>query len=1165
MPILVLTTTIKHAKLTFKNYGPYARNWWVPRWLENDNTTSLSIPYRLYMRVSSVLNQRQFIITVVQNEENPLQPGFVCTSGSETTYSGPAALGFNDNNIVEKILIGVIFRPIFLKIGKNIVVVSTIGTSGTDGFISSVLTKKGQRTLALQQINGGGKRMSDAIKQMLEQMFLLGNIHAEDRMTAKEMNNRLKEFADNGELEPDEVPKISTIQGWISRYNKSFLAQATRTALQSNSSESSSMVVGVKNEQCESELPIKYYARNFPHLNTKMNNYNFTDKAEKIIANAFNNAKEHSHVQLAPAHIAVALFDDSEGESLFKSLINKAGGDPAAAERNFKKICVRLPSQDPPPTDLSLSPQTSKVIRAAHDIQQRQKDTYISQDHLILALTEDPQSLQALVEAGVTKKTLEIAITQIRGNRRVESKSSDENYEALSKYAIDLIEMAKSGKLDPVIGRDDEIRRVIRVLSRRTKNNPVLIGEPGVGKTAIVEGLAHRIVRKDVPRTLDCKLFSLDMGALIAGAKYRGEFEERLKSVLKEVKDSQEGIILFIDEIHLVLGAGKGEGSMDAANLLKPMLARGELRCIGATTLNEYRKYVEKDAAFERRFQQVLVGEPSVVDTISILRGLKERYESHHGVKIQDAALVAAAQLSARYITSRFLPDKAIDLMDEACANTRVQLDSRPEIIDQLERRHLQLEVEATALAKEKDEASRQRLDKVKEEMAAIQEKLRPLKAKYEFDKSRLDKLRQLKQKLDDLRAKAEEAERNYMVDKAADLRYYAIPEVEQRIQVLSSEKTRQDEERAANPNSLPDEHLLTDVVGPEQIMEVVSRWTGIPLSRLSKSQAERLLTLAESLHKRVIGQDEAVQAVADAVLRSRAGLARENQPLGSFLFLGPTGVGKTELSKALAQELFDDEKFMIRIDMSEYMESHSVSRMIGAPPGYVGHEEGGQLTEAVRRRPYSVVLFDEVEKAHVQVLNILLQVLDDGRLTDGQGRHVDFSNTVIIMTSNLGDYNLTTNPIDSNTKAAVMADVRRHFRPEFLNRLDEIIIFTPLGREHIREIVKLQIERTTKRLEDRRITLRLDEKALEWLGENGYDPIYGARPLTRLIKHKILNPLSRLLLDGGIRNGETADVTVTPDNRDILVKRNHGASENSDAMAIDSEDHDDMLGDSQI
>ncbi|CAB4415188.1 unnamed protein product [Rhizophagus irregularis] len=869
-------------------------------------------------------------------------------------------------------------------------------------------------------------------------------------------------------------------------------------------------------------------------------NYNFTDKSEKTLAAAFQIARDYSHVQLIPAHIACALFDDTEGESLFKNIINKAGGDASSAERAFKKLVVRAPAQDPPPTDVSLSPQAGKVIRAAHDIQQRQKDSYISQDHLILALTEDAQCLQAITESGVSKKSLEMAISQVRGNRHVESKSADENYEALSKYAVDLIQLAKAGKLDPVIGRDDEIRRVIRVLARRTKNNPVLIGDPGVGKTAIVEGLAQRILRKDVPQSLNAKLFSLDMGALIAGAKYRGEFEERLKAILKEVKESEGGIILFIDEIHLVLGAGKAEGSMDAANLLKPMLARGELRCIGATTLDEYRKYVEKDAAFERRFQQVLVGEPSVLDTISILRGLKERYEIHHGVKISDTALVAAAQLSSRYITNRFLPDKAIDLVDEACANTRVQLDSRPEIIDQLERRHLQLEVEAAALSKEKDESSRQRLEKAKEEMAEIEEKLRPLKARYENDKDRFDEIRRLKQKLDELRAKADDAERRTDIQTAADLRYYAIPEVENRIQELQSQKDIDDQNKAANSNNNEEYNLLTDTVGPEQINEIVSRWTGIPVSRLSKSQAERLLTLSESLHKRVIGQDEAVDAVSNAVLRSRAGLAREKQPLGSFLFLGPTGVGKTELSKALAQELFDDEKFIVRIDMSEYMESHSVARLIGAPPGYVGHDEGGQLTEAVRRRPFSVILFDEVEKAHVQVVNILLQVLDDGRLTDGQGRHVDFSNTVIILTSNLGSRHLqglSSDSINDTIKEKVMFDVKTHFRPEFLNRLDDIIIFTPLSVQDIRKIVYVQLERLNNRLEDRRIKLVLNDDAFKWFSEYGYDPEYGARPLNRLIKHRILNPLSRLLIEGKVKNGDVVKVSTSSDHSDIVLR----------------------------
>ncbi|CAJ0638973.1 5505_t:CDS:2 [Entrophospora sp. SA101] len=856
-----------------------------------------------------------------------------------------------------------------------------------------------------------------------------------------------------------------------------------------------------------------------------MNNYQFTDKVEKTISAALNLAREYAHVQIAPAHLACAMLDEKEGESLFKNLVNKAGGDAVIVERNFKKLLVRQPTQDPPPDDIALNPQAHKVLRAAYNIQQRQKDSFISQDHLILGLYEDSQSKQVLVDSGVSQKALEHAISQVRGNRRVETKSADENYEALNKYAIDLVGLAKSGKLDPVIGRDDEIRRVIRVLARRTKNNPVLIGEPGVGKTAIVEGLAQRIVRKDVPRSLEAKLYSLDMGALIAGAKYRGEFEERLKSILKEIKESEEGIILFIDEIHLVLGAGKTEGSMDAANLLKPMLARGELRCIGATTLDEYKKYVEKDAAFERRFQQVMVGEPSVLDTVSILRGLKERYENHHGVKITDGALVAAAQLSSRYITNRFLPDKAIDLMDEACANTRVQLDSRPEVIDQLDRRHLQLEVEAAALSKEKDEPSKERLKKVKEEMASIQEQLRPLKARYEHDKSLLDEIRTLKQKLDELKAKAEDAELRADIDLLADLKYYAIPEVEQRIQSLQSQKTIQEQNMTNGADGSTDNTLLTDTVGPEQIMDVVSRWTGIHVTRLSKTQAERLLDLANSLKKRVVGQDEAVQTITDAILRSRAGLARENQPLGSFLFLGPTGVGKTELR---------------------------------APPGYVGYDEGGQLTESVRRRPYSIILFDEVEKAHPQVTNILLQVLDDGRLTDGKGRHVDFSNTVIILTSNLGYYHLqglTSDEIDDTVREAVMNDVRRHFRPEFLNRLDDILIFRPLSRKHLYKIVQVQLDRLNKKLDERRIVLKVDNKAMDWLAESGYDVVYGARPLNRLIKNKILNPLSRLLI--GVRNGEVVFVTTRSDDSDLAITRNHEQGDYNDTEMMADEDED--------
>jgi ATP-dependent Clp protease ATP-binding subunit ClpB len=690
------------------------------------------------------------------------------------------------------------------------------------------------------------------------------------------------------------------------------------------------------------------------------------------------------------------------------------------------------------------------------------------------------------------------------------------------------VALAASGKLDPVIGRDEEIRRVIRVLARRTKNNPVLIGEPGVGKTAIVEGLAQRILRGDVPDSLRCKLYSLDMGALIAGAKYRGEFEERLKAVLNEVKESTQGIILFIDEIHLVLGAGKSDGAMDAANLLKPMLARGELRCIGATTLDEYRKYVEKDAAFERRFQQVMVREPSVEDTVSILRGLKERYQAHHGVRIADGALVTAAQLAHRYITNRFLPDKAIDLVDEACASTRVQLDSQPEQIDTLERRRLQLEIEATALTKEKDVASQQRLQRVQEEMAKIEEELKPLKMRYEHERGRLVEVQQLQKKLEDLKAKIVDGERRRDLALVADLRYYAIPEVEKRIREIQDESKRLSEE-------IPDEQkMLSETVGVEQIMEIVSRWTGIPVTRLSQSQAEKLLHLGENLHSRVIGQDEAVESVAESVLRSRAGLSRENQPYGSFLFLGPTGVGKTELAKALASELFDDDKHIVRIDMSEYMEQHSVARLIGAPPGYIGHEEGGQLTEAVRRRPYNVILMDEVEKAHPQVLNILLQVLDDGRLTDGRGRTVDFSNTVVIMTSNVGsellhDAGTTENEtISQAVRDGVMNQVRHHFRPEFLNRLDDILIFHPLSKKNLQEIVRVQTALVQKRLMDQRdVTVLLDGKATAYIAQVAYDPRYGARPLRRFLERKVVTQLSRMLIGGQLKEHSVVRITT--------------------------------------
>ncbi|KAG0244813.1 hypothetical protein BGW41_006371 [Actinomortierella wolfii] len=828
--------------------------------------------------------------------------------------------------------------------------------------------------------------------------------------------------------------------------------------------------------------------------------FQFTEKTEKTLAQAQELAREFGNSQISPIHIASAMLDESQegpGSSLLKSIINKAGGVPQEIERSFKKLLVRLPTQSPAPVDVNFSPQAVQLLRKAQEHQKKQKDSYISVDHVILALVDDPTCWKVFTDAGITKVAFENAIQQTRGNRRVESKSAEEGYEALSKYAIDMVALAEQGKLDPVIGRDDEIRRVIRVLSRRTKNNPVLIGEPGVGKTAVVEGLAQRIVRKDVPVSLQCRLFSLDMGALIAGAKYRGEFEERLKAVLKEIKDSEQGIILFIDEIHLVLGAGKTDGAMDAANLLKPMLARGELRCIGATTLDEYRQHVEKDPAFERRFQQVMVGEPSLTDTISILRGLKERYETHHGVKVADAAL--------------------------------------PEQIDQLERRHLQLEVEATALAKEKDPASQQRLLKVREEMSKISEELKPLKLKYELDKNRINEVRDLNQKLQDLKNKAEEAERNYDLAKAADIRYYAIPDLEKKIATVTAERARQEAEQMAAVASGQkiEGNLVTDVVGPDQITEVVSRWTGIPVQRLNKSQVERLLQLGDRLSQRVVGQDDAVQAVAEAVLRSRAGMAKEHAPTGSFLFLGPTGVGKTELAKALAHELFDDENMMIRFDMSEYMESHSVARLIGAPPGYVGHDEGGQLTEAVRRRPYSVVLFDEVEKAASNVLNILLQILDDGRVSDSKGRTVDMSNCVIILTSNIGYQHLQhasakgEGGISEQTRELVMRDVKNHFKPEFLNRLDDIILFSPLGREQLAKIVRNQLKVIEHRLDNKNIKLHITDGAVQKVLNDAWDPLYNARPLRRYLEKQIVTKVSRLLLSGELTEYQTVLVDV--------------------------------------
>ena len=852
-----------------------------------------------------------------------------------------------------------------------------------------------------------------------------------------------------------------------------------------------------------------------------MNINKYTEKAREAVAAAIALAQQANNPQLEPEHLLAALVEQRDG--IVPELLRKMNVDPAAVGRGARELLKKLP-QAYGGSQPGMSPRLQTVTDQAQAEADRLKDEFVSTEHLLIAIADETgrsPSAQLLKQSGITRDTILKALTGVRGSQRITTENPESTYQALERYGRDLTELARKGKLDPVIGRDEEIRRVIQVLSRRTKNNPVLIGEPGVGKTAIVEGLAGRIIRGDVPEGLKSKrIVALDMGSLVAGAKYRGEFEERLKAVLKEITDSQGQVILFIDELHTVVGAGASEGSMDASNMLKPMLARGELHTVGATTLDEYRKYIEKDPALERRFQQVLVDEPSVEDTISILRGLRERYEIHHGVRIKDAALVAAAVLSHRYIADRFLPDKAIDLVDEAAARLRMEIDSMPAELDELERRIMQLEIEREALRKESDKASRERLEKLDKELADLMEERGRLAAHWQQEKEAIQSIRTLKEEQEGLRTAIEQAQRQGDYQKASELQYGRVPKLEQEIR----------EQEAKLADLQKNQRMLKEEVDEEDIAEVVSKWTHIPVSRLMEGEIQKLIHMEERLHRRVIGQDEAINAVANAIRRARAGLQDPNRPLGSFLFLGPTGVGKTELARALAAFLFDDESAMLRVDMSEYMEKHSVARLIGAPPGYVGYDEGGSLTEAVRRRPYQVILFDEVEKAHPDVFNVLLQVLDDGRLTDGQGRTVDFRNTLIVLTSNLGSEVLASLPEGTEVASVrdqVMEVVRGAFRPEFLNRLDEILIFRRLSRGDMTGIVDIQLARLQQLLADRKITLALDDKARAWLAQAGYDPVYGARPLKRVIQRSLQNPLAELILAGRIGEGETVQVTT--------------------------------------